>query len=145
MTLPEAHHRTVFLVSCVREKLPQPAPAGELYRSPWFLKARRYVESHGGRWFILSARYGLVAPGDRIAPYDRTLLKLAAASRREWANAVFQRLMGVIVPGDVVVFLAGARYREYLQPPLEKHGYTVEVPMKGLGIGKQLHWLDSHA
>jgi hypothetical protein len=47
MTSPQANHQTVFLVSCVHEKLAQPAPARELYRSAWFLKARRYVEARG--------------------------------------------------------------------------------------------------
>src|SRR3546814_1566107 len=43
----------VFLVACVAAKLDRPAPARDLYASPWFQKARAYVERQGGAWFIL--------------------------------------------------------------------------------------------
>src|SRR3546814_861850 len=52
----------VFLVACVAAKLDRPAPARDLYASPWFQKARAYVERQGGAWFILSAKHGLTAP-----------------------------------------------------------------------------------
>src|SRR3546814_7260194 len=63
----------VFLVACVAAKLDRPAPARDLYASPWFQKARAYVERQGGAWFILSAKHGLIAPETVIAPYDETL------------------------------------------------------------------------
>ena len=59
----------VALVSRVKSKLPHPAPARSLYTSAWFEKARDLVEASGARWFVLSSRYGLVAPGTEIAPY----------------------------------------------------------------------------
>lgn len=65
--------RDVFLVSCVAEKRPAPSVARDLYRSPWFLKARGLAEREGAAWFILSAEHGLVEPDDVVAPYDRTL------------------------------------------------------------------------
>jgi len=37
--------------------------------------------------------------------------------------------------------LAGERYREFLVPELAEHGYATDVPMRGLGIGRQLQWL----
>src|SRR3546814_2942975 len=63
----------VFLVACVAAKLDRPAPARDLYASPWFQKARAYVERQGGAWFILSAKHGLIAPETVIARYDETL------------------------------------------------------------------------
>ena len=43
--------------------------------------------------------------------------------------------------GDAVVLLAGRRYREFLENPLRARGCAVCVPMRNLGIGKQLRWL----
>lgn len=52
----------VFLVACVSAKRTWKFPARDLYDSPWFRGARSFVESQGGHWFILSAKYGLLDP-----------------------------------------------------------------------------------
>jgi hypothetical protein len=78
----ESHTTVVYLVSCVSQKRKQACPARELYVSDWFLKARRYTERSGCRWFILSAEYGLVAPDRVIAPYERTLNTMPVTERR---------------------------------------------------------------
>ena len=45
---------------------------------------------------------------------------------------------------DRIVVLAGQRYREFLMGYLRKRAETLEVPMEGLGIGKQLRYLAAH-
>ncbi len=133
----------VVLVACVGRKLDRAAPAAELYRSPWFRKARRYAELVGERWWILSARYGLVAPDEVIEPYDRTLRRMPARRRRLWTYQVLENLTLTTVPTwDKVTILAGRAYRELLVAWLLYRGYTVSVPMEGLGIGQQLRWLN---
>lgn len=130
------------LVSCVSMKLPAPVPARDLYISPWFCKARALVEAIGWPWFILSAKYGLVDPDAVIEPYERTLKSMRANERREWARGVLEALDRPLQGVDSVVFFAGQAYRELLEPALCKRGIRVHVPMMGLGIGKQLSWLD---
>ena len=44
-----------------------------MYISDLFIKARRYVETHYDKWFILSAKYHLVEPETSMEPYDETL------------------------------------------------------------------------
>jgi uncharacterized protein DUF6884 len=68
-------------VSCVKSKRPGRSPARLLYTSAWFQKVRDIVEASGARWFILSARYGLVAPDAEIEPYERTLNSMGVADR----------------------------------------------------------------
>lgn len=41
---------------------------------------------------------------------------------------------------DFVAFVEGIDYRELLVRPLRKQGITVEVPLEGLSIGRQLKW-----
>lgn len=82
--------------------------------SDWFVKARRYVERNGAPWFILSAKYGLVAPDELIGPYEQTLNTMPIQERRAWARRVVSQLSARMPLLRHIVFLAGARYREFL-------------------------------
>nr|WP_209005130.1 DUF6884 domain-containing protein [Anaeromyxobacter diazotrophicus] len=95
-------------------------------------------------WFILSAQYGLLEPDAEVEPYERTLNTMAVAQRREWARRVLEQLEPRLASVQQIVLLAGMRYREFLVPRLSAV-CRVEVPLEGLGIGKQLHWFDIHA
>src|SRR5580700_7742470 len=130
--------KTVFLASCVKKKASFPLPADELYESEWFCKVRTYIvnrKADRDRWYILSAKYGLVAPSQMIGPYEQTLNDMSKQERRRWADHVYVELGKVLSEGDRVVMLAGQRYREFLEPPLRSMGYEVHVPMQGLSIG----------
>ena len=134
---------TIYLVSCVSKKAEGPTLAKHLYCSPWFRKARTYVESKGCDWFILSARFHLVKPNQELPRYNKTLSN-KKAQRREWAEAVLMQLKCYLDQDTTVVILAGTRYREYLADWLEMKGIDVCVPMKGLRIGEQLRWLNEN-
>lgn len=135
----------VYLVSCVKSKCEQACRAQELYVSDWFLKARHYAEASGCRWFILSAKYGLVPPDRVIAPYEQTLNKMPIAERQAWAARVTEQFALAVPKLSHVVFFAGERYREFLVPNLKSAGIQVDVPMEGLAFGKQLSWLQQHS
>ena len=121
-----------------------PADAKDLYISDWFRKARACVESTGCPWAILSAEYGLLHPDEVIRPYEKTLNAMPVAERRSWANEVLESMDPYLRDIDTVVFFAGERYRELLQPGLRAWGVDVVVPMLGLRQGQQLAWLNDH-
>ena len=131
----------IHLLPCVGRKRSAPAPARDLYSSPWFFKARAYADRRGEPWFVLSAKYGLVHPDQLIAPYDVTLNTMQVADRRRWASRVLTQLEPHLNGIGSVTFLAGQRYREFLEPSLRNRGLIVSVPMEGLRIGEQLRWL----
>lgn len=133
--------KIVALVACVSKKNSAAMPARDLYVSTWFRKASAYASHIADNWYILSAKYGLVAPETVIEPYDETLNLMPAAARRDWAIRVLADLEQVLKHGDHVVFLAGQRYRQDLIEPIRRMGGDVEIPMEGLRIGEQLHWL----
>ena len=118
--------------------------AKSLYRSQWFKLARSYTEQQGGHWRILSAKHGLLHPGNIIAPYDRHIQSMHKAARKRWADQILLDLHDLLEPNQVVTMLAGKLYREHLVLPLERAGHTVEIPMKGLSIGCQLQWLKAN-
>lgn len=129
-----------YLVSCVSRKAETSCAACNFYRSPWFKKARAFVESTGADWLILSAHYGLLYPWELAEPYDETLARRTAAERRAWGRFVAEAITERLPVGRLVV-LAGVLYRKPLVPLLEAAGYSVSVPMAGLGIGQQMAWL----
>ena len=130
------------LVSCVAKKLPRSARAKDLYTSDLFRKMRGLVEAREWPWFILSAKYGLVEPERVIEPYEKTLNTMGVAERRDWAEECLDTLVPHLAGVESIVFLAGAKYREFLVPALIRRGIEVHVPMEGLPIGKQLAWLN---
>jgi hypothetical protein len=131
----------LVLISCVKSKRPQPTEARDLYVSPLFTMARDLTEAHGAEFRILSARYGLVEPTAKIAPYEYSLNQLGRGARREWAQNVLAQLLPLAKKKGRVVFFAGERYREYLIDPLRSAGVDIEIPMEGLRLGEQLSWL----
>jgi len=131
---------TTIFVSCVGAKRPHPCAARDLYTSSWFLKARKYAEHYGTNWYILSAKFGLLLPGEIVEPYDLTLNTMPSSERRQWSMKVFEQIRQQSVHKTVEI-LAGEKYRSYLVPLMEKDRYKITVPMKGLGIGQQLQWL----
>lgn len=131
----------LYLVSCVSKKLSHAAPARELYRSTWFVLARKLIEREGASWYIPSAKHGLVHPDSVIAPYDQSLNTMRVADQRDWA-ARLQLQRDELLPGaEQVTVFAGRRYREYLEDYLLHRFTSVTVPMRGLRIGQQLGWL----
>lgn len=131
----------IYLVSCVAKKLKNPALAAELYTSTWFIKVRALVQATEEPWFILSAKYGLVAPSALIEPYDQTLNTMRISERRDWAERVCRQMEAELPDADEIVVLAGARYREFLIDWLRKKFRKASVPMNGQTIGHQLSWL----
>lgn len=133
--------KTVALVACAAAKLPFATAARDLYVSSLFRKAREYAEQNGDSWYILSAKHGLVRPDRVIEPYDVTLNATPIAERRRWSARVNQQLENVVSPGDRLIMLAGARYREGVESVQRSRDVAVEVPMQGMRIGEQLQWL----
>lgn len=132
---------TVGLVACAAQKLQRPAPARDLYVSQLFRKASAYAEASCDRWYILSAKHGLVRHDTIFEPYDVRLKGApASASVRYWAAMVRGQLDNELAGlNDVVlVVLAGRHYRSFLECVPWPH----EIPMDGMGIGQQLGWLN---
>jgi len=135
----------IGLVGCVKNKRAYGSKAKDLYTSDLFMKARRYVEENYDHWHILSAKYHLVDPEAEIYPYDETLNDKTISERKAWSKRVFDQLHPLYPnpKSQVFIFHAGKRYREFIIPLLEEYGYQFEIPLEGLGIGKQLAWYKS--
>lgn len=114
--------------------------------SDLFRKAYAFAVKNYNFVAILSAKYGLVFLRDKIEPYDLTLNDMSTRQRKEWTENVFNQMKTKLQlrEFDKVFFHAGKKYREYLIPKLREIGIRCEVPLKGLGIGKQKAWYKVH-
>lgn len=133
--------RIISLVQCVSKKKDSPSRAKNLYTSPFFVNASAYAMKTSDKWFILSAKYGLVEPREVIKPYDVTLKNMSAGERKAWADRVFSELKPYLNKNDKVVMLAGVIYRKDLIKKIEDFGCEIKIPLKGLRIGEQVSWL----
>jgi hypothetical protein len=134
--------RTIVLVACGKAKRRSACAARDLYTSTLFRKSREVAEVQGERWYILSAKYGLLDPRRLIEPYDASLKDLSVIGRDMWARGVVRDLQAVTRAGDRIVLFGGRYYREPLAALLVGSGFEVTAPLEGLSIGRQLQRLN---
>jgi len=129
----------IVLISCASQKLKKQTKARELYVSILFKLNLKYAEKlTPDHIFILSAKYGLVTLDQEIEPYDQTLNMMSSSEVKKWANQILDQLREYCSTEETeFVFLAGERYRKHLLPHLK----NIQIPLQGLGIGKQIHKL----
>jgi hypothetical protein len=133
----------IGLVGCSKSKRTEPAAARDLYDpSALFRGVRCLVERTCERWFVLSAKHGLVRPEQVLEPYDETLTRASRAARRRWAEWVLGQLeaeLGADLSGYVFEAHAGSAYLDFgLVRGIEERGGRVDRPLDGLGLGRRL-------
>jgi len=131
--------KRVVLISCVSKKLPHKAKAKDLYTSTLFKLNMKYARAlNPDKIFILSAKHGLLNLEQEIEPYNQALNNLKDKEIKIWAEKVLKELKKAAnLEQDEIIFLAGEKYRRYLIPHIENY----KIPLKSLGIGKQLKFL----
>ncbi len=131
----------IGLVGCVKTKWIHPAPAQDLYISTLFKGRRRYVEKSCDRWFVLSAKHGLVDPLEVIEPYDVALTDMSNTYRVDWSRQVVKQLQEKFgdLSGIIFEIHAGAAYRNYgLAEGLGELGANLDVPTGDQRLGELL-------
>lgn len=133
----------IVLMACASKKLPLTVKAKELYISPLFKLNLKYAKSlKPDKIFVLSAKYGLINLEEEIEPYNKTLNNFSDGEIKIWAKEIISKLKEATdLEKDEFIFLAGEKYRRHLIPYLKIH----KIPLKGLGIGKQLKYLKENS
>jgi hypothetical protein len=135
--------KLIALVGCTSRQHAQAMPARWLYHSEWFIRAAAVAETASAGWFILSARYGLLHPDQKIAPYDLILSDLSPSQRKVWAAAIVQSLAQIISPNDRLLLLADPDYHVPLLPLLENCTWRINAPLTSLSLAGQIAWMDN--
>lgn len=134
---------TLYIVPCSGTKSPDlmrgPMPAAKAYAGQAFRLAVEWLRASRQKWVILSARYGILYPGDLVEWYDERLSKMP--QNGEWIgslDAMPQKQYGRLMSYDRYVCLGGRLYVAHAAAVLER---PVEGPLAGLSIGRQLQAL----
>ncbi len=137
-----------LLIGCVKEKSSRGGPARNVYASPLWGFRREYAERRAVPWFILSAKYGLLAPDTHIEPYDLALADLSPPERRAWSRDVLDQFKDVTrdLAEKTIEVHAGKLYIEFgLEQGLLQAGAKVSRPLAHIpGIGSQIRWYKTH-
>jgi hypothetical protein len=107
------------------------APACEAYTSGFFAGNRRYAETFGDRWVILSAKYGFIAPDFTIpGSYNVTFKR---ASTNPIGVEALQRQMREqqLDSFTKVICLGGADYRAVVEQAFAGTGVGLVFPFLG--------------
>lgn len=121
----------IVVIQCGSKKRPTPARADDLYTGSLFRAARDAARRlAGNRWFIVSAKHGLMRPGQLVVPYDA---KLPKGGDPAWSSRVLEELRKQAKPGERIVALASA---DYCRGWADELG--AEQPLEGLGMMKRI-------
>lgn len=132
----------IVFISCVKKKQSHESKAKDMYISDFFKSQLKYAYSlNPSRIFILSAKYGVVELEDTIQPYEKTLNNMTVSEREEWGKMVTAQLESKKINfNEKTIFLCGEKYRKNIIDLFS----DVEIPLCGMGIGKQLQWLKAN-
>jgi hypothetical protein len=136
----------LVLIGCVRTKKAAATRAEELFASPLFERRRNYALVSGLSWFILSAKFGLLAPDDVIGPYDVYLKDQSPGYRKSWGEFVVAQLEQRLpsLHGLTIEVHAGEAYVTPLQIPLAAREAKLLAPLAHRRQGEQLAWYDAN-
>ena len=129
--------KKIVLIQCCSTKQESTTVAEKLYCSPLFKYSLKYAKSlNPDRIYILSALHHVVELSDILEPYNLTLNTMSKTQRKFWSFKVLYELKekGCDLENDFFIILAGTKYRDFLISKLRHYS----IPLKGLGIGRQL-------
>lgn len=131
--------KKIVLIACANRKLGYRSKAKDLYISPLFRYNLEYARLlRPNEVFILSAKHGLLDLNKKVEPYNQSLNNMSFKEVKKWADSVLIQLRKIAdLEKDEFIFLAGNNYRKFLLPYMKYY----KIPMRSLGIGKQLNWL----
>jgi hypothetical protein len=122
----------VLLVASSGDHGPTAVPVATLFRSPGFARARDLAERSGLPWFVLSAKHGLLDPGDVVGPYDVQMDERSASYRVAWGEWVVAQLSErVPLEGVTVEVYGGVDFAQPLRQPLSRRGAALDIPLPG--------------
>ncbi len=148
-TSPAARKGRLVIVPCSKTKiwsknwLSGEMPAKDAYISTVFQLHRKYVESLGAEWRILSAWYGFLHPDQLILDYDARFNSSDLRSENWWRlEGLFQQARR-LPRYEQVVLLGGSLYRQIMKKALSGVYLPAEMaePFAGLTLLKTMSCL----
>lgn len=122
--------KTIYLISCCKEKLPVAAKAKDLYQSKGFKHRLSYARfQKADEILILSAKYYIVELDQVLEPYDVCLSNETVGEQKKWAEICIAALKSKYdLTKDKFVILASEDYYKNLigQNRIETYEFPYE-------------------
>ncbi len=136
----------IALVGCSASKCDHPAPARDFYTSRLFRTSYTYAEKTCDAVFIVSAFYHVVAPTQKLHPYDRNLRIYNKREREDWGVRTIGQLLPAVDMLPQLVILAGKLYADALLHGAHWHNLPrPEEPLRGIaGCSPRVTWLKAN-
>ena len=108
--------KTIYLISCCKEKLPTAAKAKDLYQSEGFKHRLSYARfQKADEILILSAKHHIVELDQVLEPYDVCLSNQTTGEQKKWAEICLADLSSRFnLKEDRFIILANEDYYRYL-------------------------------
>jgi len=130
-----------FIICCTKKKIwnvnpnsPKKVKAKDAYVGNLFKLAKELVIKLNAPWWIISAKYGILAPDEEIENYNMHIKQ----SKLTPEIIKKQLIEKGIVNYKKIVILAGTDYCKLIEKVAKDLGIHVETPLKGLPLGKML-------
>ena len=137
--------KTVYLISCCKEKLPYAAPAKDLYQSKGFKERLSIAKSHNpDSILILSAKHHIVELDQVLEPYDVCLSNQTIGEQKKWAEICLDSLSKRFdLKKDKFVILAVEDYYKNLVGQFRIENYElpdeeIKIPVSNNGSNFEL-------
>jgi hypothetical protein len=122
----------VVLIGSSGTTADEPCPAGEMFHSDGFARAREHARHSRLPWFVLSAKHGLLDPGEVVSPHGVQIDDQPAGYRTAWGEWVVAQLADRLqLDGVVVEVHGGVDFAQPLRQPLARRGAVLEIPLPG--------------
>tara|TARA_R100000152_G_C6779379_1_gene210950 strand:+ start:867 stop:1280 length:414 start_codon:yes stop_codon:yes gene_type:complete len=125
----------IGIIGCGSKKQIKKCRAEDMYLGSFFKMSTSIVKKTTERYFILSAKYGVLNPSDIIEPYELKITDLKTEQYRRWIFQNSKRLQQLINKNETIYSLASDRYNNAL------YQFNVYAPMTGLTMGYRNSWL----
>ena len=131
--------KILVIIPCGERKIwkktgmPSSYPAKNAYIGSPFIVNRRYAESIGDRWVILSARYGFIDPDTMIEDYNETF-KTPTARTVTVETLQKQVLEKGLANYPFIIGLGGKEYLSMIQKSFAGTSCRVEFPFANLSL-----------
>ena len=120
--------QSIFIINCSKEKLNYPIKASDMYCSERFILSKKIAKKQGNKWYVLSAKYGLISPDTIIEPYDISVNDWSEKEKKEYASKVIKQISDYGIGKDRLVFLCNSPYTNDILKKLEKKKCQIVAP-----------------
>lgn len=100
----------IIIIQCSKSKVNSKTKASELYTSQRFKLSKKIADKYAKKWFILSAKHGLIRPDSVIAPYDFTINDLSINEKQNYFSKIIDQIRKLNLTNSRLIFLTDPDY-----------------------------------